>query len=103
MLQAVDADGSGKISAQELSHALMNGNWTPFNSETCRLMIGMFDRDRCALVIIPTLLYMYFLFCVEFTRFISFTSHVTNASDQSVDQSNLFLLTERIQLYIGYY
>ncbi|GFS23821.1 programmed cell death protein 6-like [Elysia marginata] len=44
--QAVDADRSGKITATELRQALMNGNWSPFNPETCRLMIGMFDRDR---------------------------------------------------------
>lgn len=44
--QAVDADRSGKITAQELRMALHNGNWSPFNQETCRLMIGMFDRDR---------------------------------------------------------
>lgn len=44
--QAVDADHSGKITATELQQALMNGNWSPFNPETCRLMIGMFDRDR---------------------------------------------------------
>ncbi|GFO25508.1 programmed cell death protein 6-like, partial [Plakobranchus ocellatus] len=44
--QAVDADHSGKITAVELQQALMNGNWSPFNPETCRLMIGMFDRDR---------------------------------------------------------
>lgn len=23
----------------------MNGNWSPFNEETCRVMVGMFDRD----------------------------------------------------------
>lgn len=46
LLQAVDADRSGKITVEELRVALMNGNWTPFNAETCRLMIGMFDRDR---------------------------------------------------------
>ncbi|CAG5115148.1 unnamed protein product [Candidula unifasciata] len=44
--QAVDADHSGKITANELQQALLNGNWSPFNAETCRLMIGMFDRDR---------------------------------------------------------
>ncbi|XP_076459897.1 programmed cell death protein 6-like isoform X1 [Babylonia areolata] len=44
--QAVDQDRSGSISASELQQALMNGNWSPFNPETCRLMIGMFDRDR---------------------------------------------------------
>ena len=46
LFQAVDADRSGKITVEELRVALMNGNWTPFNAETCRLMIGMFDRDR---------------------------------------------------------
>jgi Ca2+-binding EF-hand superfamily protein len=30
----------------ELQAALTNANWTTFNVETCRLMIGMFDRDR---------------------------------------------------------
>ncbi|BFZ17233.1 hypothetical protein BsWGS_20273 [Bradybaena similaris] len=44
--QSVDTDHSGKITATELQQALMNGNWSPFNPETCRLMIGMFDRDR---------------------------------------------------------
>ncbi|XP_054762638.2 sorcin-like isoform X2 [Lytechinus pictus] len=44
--KAVDADNSGGITADELQHALLNGNMTPFNHETCRLMIGMFDRDR---------------------------------------------------------
>uniref|UniRef100_T1IY66 EF-hand domain-containing protein n=1 Tax=Strigamia maritima TaxID=126957 RepID=T1IY66_STRMM len=43
---AVDEDRSGKISVNELQRALINGNWSPFNEETCRLMIGMFDHDR---------------------------------------------------------
>jgi len=37
---AVDADRSGRISALELQQALVNGNWSHFNPETCRLMIG---------------------------------------------------------------
>ena len=37
---AVDADRSGQISALELQRALLNGNWSQFNPETCRLMIG---------------------------------------------------------------
>lgn len=45
VLQSVDADRSGKITADELQRALLNGNWTPFNRETCRLMIGMFDKS----------------------------------------------------------
>ncbi|XP_074647877.1 sorcin-like isoform X2 [Tubulanus polymorphus] len=44
--QSVDVDRNGEITAHELKRALMNGNWTPFNDETCRLMIGMFDKDR---------------------------------------------------------
>ncbi|XP_067941633.1 programmed cell death protein 6-like [Watersipora subatra] len=44
--QSVDSDRSGQISATELQRALLNNNWSHFNSETCRLMIGMFDKDR---------------------------------------------------------
>ena len=46
VFQRVDKDKSGQISANELSSALSNVTWTPFNPETVRLMIGMFDRDR---------------------------------------------------------
>lgn len=38
--KAVDTDNSGKISVTELQAALTNANWTTFNAETCRLMIG---------------------------------------------------------------
>uniref|UniRef100_A0A0K0F4U5 Programmed cell death protein 6 (inferred by orthology to a human protein) n=1 Tax=Strongyloides venezuelensis TaxID=75913 RepID=A0A0K0F4U5_STRVS len=41
----VDRDRSGNISAEELQKALSNGTWSPFNPETCRLMIGMFDTN----------------------------------------------------------
>ncbi|CAM1322462.1 Pef1 (predicted) [Pycnogonum litorale] len=44
--KAVDADRSGSISCMELQRALLNGNWSPFNEETCRMMIGMFDADH---------------------------------------------------------
>ncbi len=37
---AVDTDRTGKISAIELQQALTNANWSHFNAETCRLMIG---------------------------------------------------------------
>lgn len=36
----VDRDRSGQISTEELRQALMNNNWSHFNLETCRLMIG---------------------------------------------------------------
>ncbi|KAL7674909.1 hypothetical protein ACOME3_001180 [Neoechinorhynchus agilis] len=41
----VDTDRSGSISVVELQSALSNGTWTPFNPETVRMMIGMFDKD----------------------------------------------------------
>ena len=37
---AVDTDRSGHISAQELQRALVNGNWSHFSEEACRMMIG---------------------------------------------------------------
>ncbi|KAK6618737.1 Programmed cell death protein 6 [Polyplax serrata] len=44
VFQRVDKDGSGAISEEELQQALSNGTWTPFNPQTIRLMISMFDR-----------------------------------------------------------
>lgn len=44
--QSVDSDKSGKITSDELQQALLNNNWSHFNPETCRLMIGMFDLDQ---------------------------------------------------------
>lgn len=46
IFQKVDRDRSGYISADELQQALSNGTWNPFNPETVRLMIGMFDRSN---------------------------------------------------------
>ncbi|XP_046397707.1 programmed cell death protein 6 [Ischnura elegans] len=45
IFQRVDKDRSGYISADELQLALSNGTWSPFNPETVRLMIGMFDKQ----------------------------------------------------------
>ena len=44
--KAVDTDGSGQLSADELQRALINGDWSPFNIETVRLMVNMFDTDN---------------------------------------------------------
>ncbi|XP_066154114.1 programmed cell death protein 6-like [Euwallacea fornicatus] len=46
VFQSVDRDRSGYINAEELQQALSNGTWQPFNPETIRLMIGMFDRQN---------------------------------------------------------
>ncbi|KAI0221598.1 hypothetical protein L0F63_001036, partial [Massospora cicadina] len=43
---SVDSDGSGQLSAEELQKALANGDYTPFNIETVRLMVNMFDSDQ---------------------------------------------------------
>lgn len=43
---AVDQDRSGQIDAKELQRALVNGNWSNFSEEACRMMIDMFDLDR---------------------------------------------------------
>nr|XP_002129620.1 programmed cell death protein 6-like [Ciona intestinalis] len=46
IFQSVDKDRSGQITTNELQQALSNGTWKPFNPETVRLMIGMFDHDH---------------------------------------------------------
>merc|ERR1711963_805544 len=42
---AVDQDRSGQIDFKELQRALVNGNWSNFSEEACRMMIEMYDRD----------------------------------------------------------
>lgn len=42
----VDKDRSGKINAQELQIALVNGKGQNFSDQACNLMISMFDTDR---------------------------------------------------------
>ncbi|KAI9307919.1 hypothetical protein BJ944DRAFT_261180 [Cunninghamella echinulata] len=43
---AVDGDGSGQLSVHELQRALVNGDWSPFNIETVRTIVNMFDTDN---------------------------------------------------------
>lgn len=43
---AVDADHSGSISVNELQTALVNGNWSRFDLDTVKMLMGMFDVDR---------------------------------------------------------
>jgi Ca2+-binding EF-hand superfamily protein len=42
----VDKDGSGQLSEEELSAALVNKDWRPFHPHTVKMMIKMFDADR---------------------------------------------------------
>jgi Ca2+-binding EF-hand superfamily protein len=44
--KSVDRDNSGSINARELREALVNNNWSHFNEETCRILIGMFDSNK---------------------------------------------------------
>ncbi|KAI7864286.1 hypothetical protein BDF14DRAFT_1836318 [Spinellus fusiger] len=44
--QAVDTDNSGQLTVEELQRALVNGDWSPFNIETVRMMVNMFDSDN---------------------------------------------------------
>jgi len=43
---AVDEDRSGEISAVELQRALVNGNWSRFDLDTTKMLMGIFDVDR---------------------------------------------------------
>ncbi|XP_043275071.1 peflin isoform X2 [Venturia canescens] len=43
---SVDRDGSGKITATELRAALANGQGGTFSDTACKLMIGMFDKEK---------------------------------------------------------
>lgn len=42
----MDKDRSGKINAEELQIALVNGKGQNFSDQACTLMISMFDQDR---------------------------------------------------------
>lgn len=42
----MDADRSGSISVTELQHALKNGNWSPFDLDTVKMLMNIFDTDR---------------------------------------------------------
>ncbi|KAF2421007.1 EF-hand [Tothia fuscella] len=46
LFKAVDKDGSGQLTEGELRTALVNGDWSPFDAHTVRMMIRMFDTDR---------------------------------------------------------
>ncbi|XP_006460581.1 hypothetical protein AGABI2DRAFT_192241 [Agaricus bisporus var. bisporus H97] len=43
---AVDTDRSNHITAPELERALINGDWTPFDLDTVKLLMTIFDTDR---------------------------------------------------------
>jgi len=48
--QTVDADRSGSISASELREALVNGDWSSFDLDTVKMLMGIFDTNRSGTV-----------------------------------------------------
>lgn len=42
----VDFDRSGAITVNELQQALVNGDWSPFDLDTIKLLMSIFDTDR---------------------------------------------------------
>lgn len=44
--RAADVKNSGQLTEVELSGALVNGDWTPFDPKTVKLMVKMFDVDQ---------------------------------------------------------
>ena len=46
LFRAADTNNSGQLSERELSRALVNGDWTPFDAKTVKLMVKMFDADQ---------------------------------------------------------
>jgi len=43
---SIDKDRSGAITLQELQKALVNGDFTPFDLDTVKLLMNIFDVDR---------------------------------------------------------
>lgn len=46
VFRTADTNNSGQLSEMELSRALVNGDWTPFDGKTVKLMVKMFDADQ---------------------------------------------------------
>lgn len=46
LFNSVDKDGSGQLSERELSQALVNGDWSPFDPLTIKTMIRLFDTNN---------------------------------------------------------
>ncbi|TID17491.1 hypothetical protein E2P81_ATG08065 [Venturia nashicola] len=46
LFKAVDKNGSGQLTERELKAALVNGDWSPFDPHTVKMMIRMFDANR---------------------------------------------------------
>jgi len=41
----IDVDNSGTLTPTELQRVLLNGDWSPFNLDTIKLLFSLFDHD----------------------------------------------------------
>jgi Ca2+-binding EF-hand superfamily protein len=46
LFKAVDKNGTGQLTEEELRAALVNGDWTNFDPHTVKMMIRLFDADK---------------------------------------------------------
>ncbi|KAF9509394.1 hypothetical protein BS47DRAFT_1332284 [Hydnum rufescens UP504] len=50
---SVDTDGSGSIHVDELQKALVNGNWSSFDLDTCKMLLNIFDVRKTGSLAFP--------------------------------------------------
>ena len=64
LFKAVDKNGSGQLSENELRAALVNGDYSNFDPHTVRMMIRMFDVDKNGMIGFDEFWYVVFPFDV---------------------------------------
>ncbi|GJJ12263.1 hypothetical protein Clacol_006504 [Clathrus columnatus] len=85
MFAAVDTDQSGSITVRELQRALVNGNWTNFDLDTCKMLMNMTRIEMDLLVLTVSSAYADSAACVEFVglwKYISDWQHVFRQFDR---------------------
>ncbi|XP_018025518.1 programmed cell death protein 6-like [Hyalella azteca] len=78
VFQNVDQDRSGTIDAQELQTALSNGHFTPFNLDTVRLLIGMFDKANRNVIMFEDFIHLWKFLLDCHHAFLSFDQDNSN-------------------------
>lgn len=106
-IQSVDQDNSGSITALELRQALVNNNWSHFNEETCRLLVGMFDKDRWFYYFCAVTNLDYYA-CVEmapltYMNLCRYGNTYRIGKDVLIGMCKVYLLGKYFTWYQGYY
>ncbi|XP_044765507.1 peflin-like [Coccinella septempunctata] len=83
--QAVDRDHSGKINWQELQSALVNAQGQNFSETACRLMIGMFDRDKSGSIDITEFSQLY----IYITQWLSVFRNYDRDQSGNIEEAEL--------------